>query len=282
MRFGYSVSDVVNSGEKALKSVARVVPDLVVMDIRIKGAMDGIETAQRLKELHKVSVLYLTAYGDQQNVERAKRTEPLGYIHKPFTPVELRAAVEIALHKSEMEKKIREWQTDLESKVKRRTQSLLNEIESRKIIEEELRNKSDYLDKANKALKTMLENREAEKRAVEEEIFFNIKRYIFPYIELIERQQPGEEILRTLYILQEALNALITPATKTLFSKYIDLTPQEAKVADLIRYGKKTKEIATLLHIAPSSVSTYRNNIRKKMGLLNSGSNLETYLKSFQ
>ncbi len=279
---GHSVCGLVSSGDQALKIASSSLPDLVMMDIKIKGSIDGIETAKRLKDHYGIPVIFLTAYADQEILERAKLTEPLGYILKPFKSLELRSVVEVAIYKAEMEKKLQKINQDLESKVKHRTQKLTDEITWRKMAEKKLQQKTDYLRQANKALKSMLESREAEKRAVEEELLLNIKKYASPYIELIEQQHPDREILMAVDMLKKTLNELISPASKTLFAKFIDLTPQEVKIADLIRHGKTTKDIAKLLNIAPSSVSTYRNHIRRKMGLLNSSTNLETYLNSFR
>ncbi len=277
---GHSVCGLVSSGDQALKVAASASPDLVMMDIKIKGSIDGIETAKKLRDSYGIPVIFLTAYADQEILERAKLTEPLGYILKPFKSQELRSVVEVALYKAEMEIKLQKMNQELDSKVKQRTQKLTDEIAGRELAEKKLQHKTDYLRQANKALKSMLESREAEKRAIEEELLLNIKKYALPYIELIEQQKPDNEILMTVEMLKKTLNELISPASKTLFAKFINLTPQEVKIADLIRHGKTTKDIAELLNIAPSSVSTYRNHIRRKMGLLNTGTNLETYLNS--
>ena len=244
--------------------------------------MDGVETALKLRDAYGIPVIYLTAHSDEETLKRAKLAEPLGYILKPFKSIELKSVLEVALYKAAMEKKLQEMNLELEIKVKQRTQKLADEIVSRKLAEKELQNKTDYLRQANKALKSMLENREAEKRAVEEELLLNVKKYVLPYVEMIEQQNPCKEIVMALEMMKNTISEMISPASKTLFGKYISLTPQEAKIADLIKHGKPTKDIASLLNIAPSSVSTYRNKIRKKMGILNSGTNLEIYLNSFK
>ena len=96
---GYQVSAVVSSGEEALREAERNRPDLVLMDIRIKGEMDGAETARLLRERCDVPVVYLTAHADRDTLERAKQSRPLGYIVKPFHEAELHASVEMALFK---------------------------------------------------------------------------------------------------------------------------------------------------------------------------------------
>ena len=96
---GYQVSAVVSSGEEAIREAEDNRPDLVLMDIRIKGEMDGTETARILRERFDVPVVYLTAHADRDTLERAKHSRPLGYIVKPFHEAELHASVEMALYK---------------------------------------------------------------------------------------------------------------------------------------------------------------------------------------
>ena len=96
---GYTVTAVVSSGADAIAQAEENAPDLALMDIRIKGSMDGTETARALRERFNIPVVYLTAHADRGTLERAKVAEPLGYITKPFKESELHAAIEMALHK---------------------------------------------------------------------------------------------------------------------------------------------------------------------------------------
>ena len=103
--FGYTVCGVASSGADALKKVKETRPDLILMDIVLKGDTDGIETAHKVKSLFDIPVIYLTAHADDDTLARARVTEPYGYVIKPFQERELHAAVEMALHKHKMEKK---------------------------------------------------------------------------------------------------------------------------------------------------------------------------------
>ncbi len=106
-KLGYSVLDIVSSGEDAIWKAEETNPDLVLMDIALKGSIDGIEAAKQIHDRFNIPVIYLTAYSDDGAIERAKLTEPSGYIIKPFQVRELRSSIEIALHNHEMEKKLR-------------------------------------------------------------------------------------------------------------------------------------------------------------------------------
>ncbi len=107
-RLGYSISAVVASGEDAVRRAVEMHPDLILMDVRLRGEMDGIEAAEQIHARFDVPVIYLTASADSSTLQRAKVTQPYGYVIKPAADVELRAAIEIALAKHEMERRIRE------------------------------------------------------------------------------------------------------------------------------------------------------------------------------
>jgi signal transduction histidine kinase len=100
---GYLVPGIAPSGLRALELAASVRPALVLMDVQLDGPLDGIETAQRLRDTTGLRVVYLTGFHDDATLRRAKLTAPLGYLKKPFNARELRIAVEIALHQAALE-----------------------------------------------------------------------------------------------------------------------------------------------------------------------------------
>jgi PAS domain S-box-containing protein len=103
---GYEVIGHAVSGEHALSLAEEGQPDLVLMDIRLKGAMDGVTAAEELCRRFHLPVILLTAYSEDETVKRAKHTEPLGYLLKPFNDGELRSTIEIALHKHRAEEQL--------------------------------------------------------------------------------------------------------------------------------------------------------------------------------
>jgi len=96
---GYHVVGSAASRDEALAACAKELPDIVLMDIRIKGSIDGIETARELLELYGLHVIYLTAHADVASIDRAKRTRPHAYLLKPVKAGELQGAIEIAMFK---------------------------------------------------------------------------------------------------------------------------------------------------------------------------------------
>jgi diguanylate cyclase (GGDEF)-like protein len=101
--FGYEVPAVAATGGDALRAAEAHPPDLVLMDIKLRGPLDGVQTAARLQEKHDTSIVYLTSHSDETTLARAKATSPYGYMVKPFTDRELRTCIEIALRRREVE-----------------------------------------------------------------------------------------------------------------------------------------------------------------------------------
>jgi len=104
--FGYDVPSIVLMGEEVVETVLKIRPDLILMDIILKGKMDGINAAKQIKELN-IPVIFLTAHSDNEAVERAKQTEPYGYLIKPYDPVDLKNTVEFAFYRHAMDEKLK-------------------------------------------------------------------------------------------------------------------------------------------------------------------------------
>ncbi|ETA68099.1 MAG: two-component system, response regulator PdtaR [Methanolobus sp.] len=102
--FGYTVPALATTGEEAIKMAEITFPDLILMDVRLKGEMDGIRTAEEIRKDFDIPIVYLTAYSDDEILEKAKKTKPYGYIVKPFKANDLRSNIEMALYRHEMEK----------------------------------------------------------------------------------------------------------------------------------------------------------------------------------
>jgi len=108
VRQGYDVAGISASGEEAIELVGREKPDLVLMDIMLKGRMDGIAAAEIIRRRFDIPVVFLTAYADDQTLQRAKITEAFGYLLKPFEERELQVTIEMALYKHTMERRLRQ------------------------------------------------------------------------------------------------------------------------------------------------------------------------------
>lgn len=114
----YEVTGIASSGAGAIKKAEETQPDLVLMDIMLKGDMDGINAAEQIKKRYRIPVVYLTAYADNNTLQRAKITEPFGYILKPFEERELHTTIEMAIYRHKMEKQLKQREEWFETTLK--------------------------------------------------------------------------------------------------------------------------------------------------------------------
>ncbi len=106
-QLGFVVTGQSGNGEAALRTIDSNPPDLVLMDIKLEGRMDGIDVASEIRKRHDVPIVFLTAYADEATIQRATEQDPFGYIVKPFTDRELSGAIEVALHRHALERETR-------------------------------------------------------------------------------------------------------------------------------------------------------------------------------
>ena len=192
------------------------------------------------------------------------------------------------------EQKLQKAYESLEQRVEERTEELVRanirlkrEIEERKLAEqtlmrkeEELQLKSLNLEEANTALKVLLKRGEQDKNELEEKVLSNIRELALPYLEKLKSGPLDDKQAAYVHLLESSLNDIISPFLQRLSSHYLNLTPTEIQVANLVREGKSTKEISELLTISKRAVEFHRNNIRDKLGLKKEKTNLRSYLLS--
>ncbi len=149
-------------------------------------------------------------------------------------------------------------------------------------LENEVEKRTSDLEETNTALRVLLKKREEDKSKMEESILLNVKEMIVPYLKKIKKSKLSGSQQVFFDILETNLNDIISPFSTRLSSKYLNLTPAEIQVANLVKQGKSSKDIAELLNMSPKTIDTHRYNIRKKIGLKNKKSNLRTYLLNFE
>jgi PAS domain S-box-containing protein len=113
--FGYEIAGMATTGENALKLTTQENPDLILMDIKIDGGMDGIQTVKKIQTEHNIPIIYLSAFSDEKTLERAKLTEPHGFLLKPFERKELRTTIETALYKYRTEEQLRSSEAEMKA-----------------------------------------------------------------------------------------------------------------------------------------------------------------------
>ncbi len=164
-RLGYSVVGVVNSGENAINKTREEKPHIILMDIRLKGELDGIEAASRIRSNLDIPIIFLTAYAEDDKLERAKLALPFGYLLKPIQDRDLKVTIEMAIYASEVnaerkhaQEALKKAHEELEQKVVERTKELQHEIDERIQIEENLQIAKKGAEAANLAKTVFLAN----------------------------------------------------------------------------------------------------------------------------
>jgi PAS domain S-box-containing protein len=146
--------------------------------------------------------------------------------------------------------------------------------------EKELKIKTMSLEEVNIALRVLLKRRDEDKIELEEKVLSNVKNLVVPFVGKMKEQLKDERIKAYLNVLETNLNAIISPFSQKMSSKYLNLTTAEIEVANLVKLGKSTKEIAAMLSLSHKTIETHRVNVRKKLGITNKRANLRTYLSS--
>ena len=152
-----------------------------------------------------------------------------------------------------------------------------NELKKR---ERDLEDKSRNLEEINIALKVLLKKREEDKTELEEKVLSNVKDLVEPFLEKLRKTHLNVDQMTYVRIIETHLYDITSPFLRNLYTKYLHLTPREIQIANLIKEGKTTKEIAEILNSSQGAIAFHRNNIRNKLGLKNKNSCLRSYLLS--
>jgi PAS domain S-box-containing protein len=195
-----------------------------------------------------------------------------------------------------VERELLEYHNQLEERVAARTSELAKanaklarQVEDRKRAEAELRKRekelkaqSLHLEEVNTALRVLLKQREDDKKELGEVVISNIKELIDPYLDRLKKSRLTSMQKTMVDVLESNLDNIVSPFISTLSSKYINLTPTEIRVANLVKEGRTNKDIAELLCLSKNTILFHRQNIRTKLGLKKSKKNLRSHLLSYE
>ena len=226
-----------------------------------KGAFTGAITARQGRfELAEGGTLFLDEIGDMPAEMQTRLLRVLSdgefYRVGGHTSVKVNVRIIAATHQ------------DLEQRVKERTR--------------ELEEKAQNLEEVNTALKVLLKRLDEDKKAIEEKILFNLRQLIEPVLEKLKNSRQTERQKNLLDTLESNLKEITSSFACRMSNSFLKLTPTEIQVANFIRQGKTTKEIAEMLNLSPKTIEFHRNNIRTKIGIKNKKINLRTHLLSIQ
>lgn len=152
--------------------------------------------------------------------------------------------------------------------------------ETLRTMAEELKSKTHALEEMNAALRVLLKQREEDKMDLEKRIMASVKELVTPQLRELKKSLSGQKELTRLQILESNLQGIISPFAQKLSLQFLNLTQKEIQIANLIKEGKTTKEIARFMDLSKFAIDTHRAHIRSKLGLTNKKANLRTYLSS--
>ena len=253
--FDITVSERLSEGRSALVNQNF---DLVLLDLTLPDSQ-GIETLRRIyPDANQAALVVLTGLDDEETALTSLREGAQDYLVKDrMDPDAL-------------------WRTIRYSLERKQVESALVQSERK------LKAKTADLEDANAALKALLKRMDADKAELEEKLIHNIKELVGPYIEKLKRTRLTEQQQAYVQIITSNLEEIVSPFVRHLSANYIKLTPTEIQVANFVKQGKTTKEIAAQLNLSARTIEVNRNNIRKKLGISNQKINLRTYLLSLR
>lgn len=255
---------------------------LLLSDIHMPGE-SGLDLVAHVKSTYEdMAVIIVTVVDDIETAQRALSFDIYGYMVKPIDKNQIVIGVANALRRRQLELKQKNQSRMLENTIKHRTRELSETVAKLRARESELATKMEELHELNTALKVLLDNRETDRLTLEDNIQSNVQKFILPSIERLKKGAvKRQQIQSELRLLETSLKDLVAPFARQISSDYFGLTPNEIKVALLIKQGMTTKEIAKELNLSVNTIMTHRYKIRGKLGIKNQTKNLQVYLKQF-
>jgi DNA-binding NarL/FixJ family response regulator len=280
-RNGYNCTPAADASE-ARNCFEKQGIDLILCDIRMPGE-SGLDLIRYVTQQYPdTAIIMVTAIDDPQEAKIALDAGVYGYIVKPFAPNQILISVANALRRRELEMQAKSYRQNLEGAVKQRTAELSDRNEALRKREAELKTQTKELEEVNSALRVLLKKREEDKTVLEDNILANVKKTIAPYLQKLQKSKLNHKQQAYLNIMTENIHDIVSPFIKELSSSYLRLSPSEIQVANLVKHGKTTKEIAAILNLSANTVMSHRYKIRRKLGMLQKKTNLYTFLQSLK
>jgi DNA-binding NarL/FixJ family response regulator len=230
--------------------------DVVILDLTLPDSV-GLKTLSRLRPtVSAAAVIVLTGLNDEAAAIEALRKGAQDYLVKDrMSPEVLWRSIRYAIERKRVELKLLAREQELEKQTR-------------------------DLEEVNAALKVLLKQREADKKELEERLATNFRELVRPLLEKLKMTGLNDRQKAFLEIAENELNNILAPFLQKVSAGHLKLTPTEIQVANFVKHGKSTKEIASLMNLSIKTVQVNRNNIRRKFGIINQKVNLRTYLLS--
>lgn len=240
-----------------------------VFDLLLYGAplpdKSGLDWFRNLNSIYpKMGTVIVTAIGSLEMARRVLSLNSYGYIVKPVNTHQAIIAVAHALRRRDLELTVNHFGEMIVA------------------LKADRQEKEKAYHDLDNALNVLLKKREQDKAVMGDQILNNIRKIITPNVERLQKFRLSPRHQRMLGLIQMNLEEIASPFVKTLSSAYLDLTPNEIQVADLIKQGKRTKEIAAIMNLSVNTIMTHRYRIRTKLGLKNKKTHLGTFLNTLK
>jgi PAS domain S-box-containing protein len=252
-------------------------------------AQSTFQKAMNGEKVPPVEMKRETADGEKITVEVNWTT-----IYEDGIAVALLGVTRDVTDRKRAEEALKRARNELEMRVRERTAELLKanellekEVRERKVAEinlkkseKALKMKAKNLGEANAALRVLLKRRQEDKTELEEKVVSNVKELVEPYLRKAQRTRLTERQKAYLSILESNLKDVVSPFSRSLSATFMNLTPSEIQIANLVKHGIRTKDVSEMLCLSTKTVEFHRHNIRKKIGIKNTKANLRSYLLS--
>lgn len=292
-------------GHEAVEAVRTALTDnlpfaAAFIDIRMPPGRDGVWTASQIRALDSwVNIVIVTAFSDLNPGEINQAVQPadrLLYMQKPFHSHEIQQFALALSAKWQAERELTATNQHLDQLVQERTKELSLTIEALELsnrkyrettqqlqkTEAALAEKAEDLSGTNQALQELMRKNDEDRREVEQKVMFTAHEMIEPYLDKLEKSPLDDYQQSFLKIIRTNLGEIVTPFMKDLAHKYFRLSPTELNIANLIRQGISTKDIADQLKMTKRNVDFHRDRIREKIGIKNTKSNLRAVLQDLE
>jgi len=294
-----------NQGPEAVSAVREAIAQgtpfaVAFLDIRMPPGPDGVWTAAQIRALDPwIHIVIVTAYSDlspTQINEQVQPPERLLYMQKPFHTHEIQQFALALTAKWRAEKELLATNQHLDHLVLSRTKELSLAIEALEVSNERYRETATRLQKAeaalaekaedligtNQALQQMVRKNEEDRKEIQEKVLFAVHEMVEPYIEKLEKSPLNDYQQSFLKIIHANVSEIVAPFLKDLGHKYFRLSPTELNIANLIRQGTSTKDIADQLKMTKRTIDFHRDRIREKIGIKNTKANLKAVLQELE